>query len=358
MVGAGGLRVVVAAVAFAVLGILPAGAQGSEPLAILSGKTIRFIIGGTPSGTTDTYARPFFDGLKALLPSSTVVAQNIQGGAGILALVEAAAASPDTVTMVVVQSSVAGGQVIGSAAVSVDLRPFHAVGSFTHDQRVMTVRAALGINDFAGLLAHDGPLVTPVVLENSATHIEALLLSAVFPLDLEIIVGVDDDLRKSLVMAGDSDLHSNSIANLDDLLEGGYVVPILRLAKDGYPAELDALPSFADVVPANVPAAVVDGEDSLNRLGRFVLASPSTEPAVVDALRVAFDLVMASPELAAAYERQDLVLVPTSGAEVQRRLDQLLNDAGFIADFRAAVECGRRRAAGEEIVCFSGQRGR
>ncbi|MCC6984567.1 MAG: hypothetical protein IT535_14970 [Bauldia sp.] len=340
------------ALAIALPGAMTLQAQPADPLAILEGRTIRFIIGGTPAGTTDSYARPFFDGLKALLPRSTVVAQNIQGGAGVLGLVEAATASPGVITMVVIQSSVVGGQVIGSDSSAVDIRPFHAIGSFTHDQRVMTVRAGLGLPDFAALAAYGETLMTPVVLENSATHVEALLLSAFFPLRLEIIVGVDDDLRQSLVLAGDSDLHSNSWRNLANLIEGKVVVPVLRWAKDGYPPELDSIPTFADLVPSTVPAAVAEVEDSINRLGRFVLAAPATDPAIVDALRVAFDRVMTSPALISAYDQADLVLVPTGGEEMQRRLDQLLKDEAAIAAFRAAVECGRARATGAEISCL------
>src|SRR5262245_57949945 len=106
--------------------------SSADPLDILAGQTIRFIIGGTAGGTTDAYARPVLDELKAVLPKSTVLGQNLQGGAGALALIEASTAKPTTINLVVIQNSVIADQVVGSAQAPVDLKTFHPIGSFTH----------------------------------------------------------------------------------------------------------------------------------------------------------------------------------------------------------------------------------
>jgi hypothetical protein len=63
-------------------------AQADE-LDILSGKTIRFIVGAGPTSGTSKYARPFADELKRLLPDTTIRVQSIDGVGSALARDEA-----------------------------------------------------------------------------------------------------------------------------------------------------------------------------------------------------------------------------------------------------------------------------
>jgi tripartite-type tricarboxylate transporter receptor subunit TctC len=322
------------------------------PLDILAGETIRFIIGGSAGGTTDAYARPFLDELKAVLPHSTVLGQNLQGGAGALALIEANAAKPTTINLVVIQNSVIADQVVGSEQSPVDLKAFHPIGSFTHDQRLITVRTSLGPKRFDELVKFDRPLVLPVVNEGGSTHNDALVLAALTGLPLHIVIGVEDELRQTLILAGESDLHTNGYVNLRQLLDTGVIVPVLRMAKDGYPPELDDVPTLADVAPRGAPGEVLEIVDSLNRLGRLLLAAPSTDPAVIEALRIAFDQVMASARVAEAYRQRSLVLIPTGGAEVELRMRTLLADPSAAKTFQALLDCGRRKVGGEVIDCI------
>jgi tripartite-type tricarboxylate transporter receptor subunit TctC len=343
--------------AFAALAIgLAAGAEAEAQAAggfeALDGRTIRFIIGGSPGGTTDNYGRPVADGLKALLPRSEVLVQTFGGGGGsVLALVEAATASAATVNLVVIQNGPIYDQLLGSETLPVDVGRFHAIGSLTHDQRILALHASLGATTFEEALALDEPLITPVANATAPGNIEGLLLGAVTDIDLDIVVGVDNATRETMLLAGETDADINSYVNLKPLIESGVIVPVLRMSRDGYPPELDAVETLDTVVDPGTPDALIDIIDSLNRLGRLIVAAPGTSPAEIDALRLAFDRIMASPELREAYDRQDLVLVPTTGTEVQERMDALLADPAASAMFRAYVECGRRRAEGEAADC-------
>jgi tripartite-type tricarboxylate transporter receptor subunit TctC len=335
---------------------LGAGAQAQGQAAsgyeVLGGRTIRFIIGGSPGGTTDNYGRPVAEGLKALLPDSDVLVQTFGGGGGsVLALVEAATASDATINLVVIQNGPIYDQLLGSETLPVDVGRFHAVGSLTHDQRILAVHSSLGVTTFEDALALAQPLVTPVANATSPGNIEALLLGAVTGLKLDIVVGVDNATRETMLLAGETDADINSYVNLKPLIDSGVIVPVLRMSRDGYPPELDSVETLDAVVDPGTPEALIDLVDSLNRLGRLVVAAPGTSPAEVDALRLAFDRIMASPELRDAYDRQKLVLVPTTGTDVQLRLDALLADPEAAAMFRSYVDCGERRAAGEAIAC-------
>jgi tripartite-type tricarboxylate transporter receptor subunit TctC len=325
-------------------------AQPSPDMSVLADKTVRIIIGGPPNGGTDNYSRPFADGLKSLLPGTTVLVQNVAGGGGVLALIEAQA-SPNTINLVTIQNVVLYSQVTASETLPVDLLEFHAVGSFTHDQRVLAVRVALGASTFEDLAALGRPLVISAATEAAAARYEALILSALTDVRFRVLVGIDNATREMLFMSGDSDADLNGYNSLRSLIDSGVGMPILRMSVDGYPPELAGVQTLKDVAGSRAPAGLLGTMDSFNRLGRIVLAAPSTEPAVVEALRAAFDTIVASAELGEAYARQQLVLVPTAGADVDQRLQALLGEPAALETFRAFVACGERRAAGEAIAC-------
>lgn len=310
------------------------------------------VIGGSPGGTTDNYARPLIDGLKALEPTLTILTQNVQGGGGSLALAEVASARPGSITLAVIQTNPIYDILMQSAAIGPDLATFHAIGSFTHDQRLIALRAGLDIDSLAGLAELGRPIVTPVSGQGTPASIESYLLSAMTNLQFDIVLGTDDALRRTLLLAGDIDIILNSYVNLKDLIEAGELVPVLLMSPDGYPPELDHVPALAAVTSAQVPAQIVEMIDSLNRLGRLLMAGPNTDAAAIEALRRGFDEVMESDALKEAYRRFDLVWAPTTGADVEDRMATLVEDPAAAAVFRAYVECGRREVeTGASLVC-------
>jgi tripartite-type tricarboxylate transporter receptor subunit TctC len=334
------------------VGTLAASAQAANPaLAPLAGRTIRIVIGGGPGSGTDGYARPFVDTLKEVLPDTTVLAQNVDGGGGALAYVETQSAAGDVITVVISHSSPIYHQMRGTETAAFDLNLFHWVGALTNNQRVVVVRTGLGATDYAGVAALDEELVAAVTSATSPSNVETTLLGALTDLRLRIIVDIDDDLRASLMMAGDVDLAINSFYGWVPLIASGSVVPILRIGEDGYPPEAAGLPTLASVVPPGTPSKVIEVMESLNKLGRLVGAAPSTPPEIVESLKAAFAEVVADPDFAAAYAARELALAPTDGEEVARRISLLTGDPEAAALLNAFYACGEAEADAADAGC-------
>jgi hypothetical protein len=155
-----------------------------------------------------------------------------------------------------------------------------------------------------------------------------------------------------MFIAGELDALVSSYFNVRTLYESGYLLAILRTGESGYPPEFDALPSLADVALPGTPPEVIGIMDTLNVLGRLLMAAPNTEPATVTALRAAFDEVVASPGLAGLYEAQRLSLAPVPGRELEVRMHTLLADQGAGDIFRALLACGAESPA-TAIDCAS-----
>lgn len=244
-------------------------------------------------------------------------------------------------------------QLFGAETAAYDLNQFHWIGALTNSQRVMGARSSLQAPDFENALALRRLLILPVSNAMSPSDIEAKLIGAMTRLSLRVLVGVNESLRTTLLLSGEADLVINSFYSLRPYVDSGELVPLLRLGSTGYPAELNRLPSLGDVVREGTPAELVDLMDSLNALGRLILAAPRTSPEEVDALRHAFDLVVLMPTLSETYDRQGQILAPTTGAEVERRMSMLLGNA-LTRDLLAVyLDCAERESKDGDIDCLA-----
>lgn len=344
-------RAILAAFLF-LAGTLAAGAQAADPaLAPLAGRTIRIVIGGGPGSGTDGYARPFVETLKEVLPDTTILAQNVDGGGGALAYVETQSATGAVITVVISHSSPIYHQMRGIETAAFDLTRFHWIGALTNNQRVVVVRSGLGADDYADVAALDEEMVAAVTSATSPSNVETTLLGALTDLRLRIVVDIDDDLRSALMMAGDVDLAINSFYGWVPLIDAGAVQPILRIGEEGYPPEAASLPTLASIARPGTPAKVIEIVESLNKLGRLVGAAPATPPEIVATLRAAFAEVVARPDFAAAYAARDLALAPTDGEEVARRIAGLTGDPQAAYLLNAFFACGEAEASGSDADC-------
>lgn len=304
---------------------VPASAQGTvDPADALAGKTIRWIIASAPNSNTDNFARGLIAGMETVLPRSTIVAQNIPSSA--VALAEAESATGDALVVVVAHVTSIYGQMLGTEAFPTDLSKFQWIGALTNNERIVGVHSDLGVRSIAELAALGQTLVAPTRGDVQPGAIEGRVLAKMFGLDLNVVSDVDDALTNTLFLAGDADFVVNSYRTLMPLIEAGALTPILRLGEDGFPPELQAVPTLASVAPADAPGEIVNVIESLNRLGRLVMAVPRADQASVDALRAAFDQVTSSQALADYYRDHNLVLAPTPAAEVETRMNFLLAD--------------------------------
>jgi tripartite-type tricarboxylate transporter receptor subunit TctC len=311
-------------VAAVLLSVLPAGAQ-IAPADVLAGKTIRWIIASGPNSTTDNLARGLIEGMKASLPRTTILTQNI--GTSAVALVEAEAARGDAIVLVAAQISFDYGQMLGTEAFPTDLSRFKWIGGLTNNERIVGLRPGLGVDTMEDLAGLDRTLMAPVRGATTAGAIEAQLIASIFGLDLNIVSDVDENLTNTLFLAGDADFIVSNYRSLKPLIDAGALTPLMRLGEAGYPSELEALPTLAQTVPAGTPPEIVEIVDSLNRLARVVMAVPDTDPGDLQALRAVFDQVVVSEALAAFYGSHGLILAPTPGAEVEARMELLLGDS-------------------------------
>lgn len=344
-------------VSFALAALLWLGAAAAEEnvapeFAVLDGATLRFLISGNPGGGTDRYARTFIEGLQTVLPNTRILAQNAEGGGGTVALIEAQEERGNSINLVVTHTTPVFTQMLGTElSAAFDLNEFHWIGALANNQRILVVRTSIGETTIGGLARR--PLLGPVEVAGGAGDIEMRLVDVMTDLDIEIVPAVDDPLRDSLLLAGTVDLGAGNYLAMKPLIDTGTAIPLLRFGADGYPVAVAAtVPTLADVVRPGSSRLMVGILDTLNKLGRMVLAAPDTDPAAVAALRLAFDRVVAMPGMADNFAARNLLLAPTSGADLAEGIAVLLGDQAAKGLLDLYLDCADE-ADFAEIACLA-----
>lgn len=303
--------------------VVAAPANGNE-FDILKGQTIRVIIGSGPGGTTDTTARSFFKSLDEILPDTTIRIQNMRGSGGAKAVKELQEADGKLITVAIFGYSPIYGQLISPEISPYDLTRVHWIGALTKKQRVLAMQSGLGGTALATLPRLGRQAISATSDALSSTTIETLLLNAMFGLRMKIVRGTNDTQQAAMLLSGDIDAILGDPSEFDQQFKSGALIPVLRFSSDTVSPLLEGVPAISDIVPADVPQELVFLMETLDKTGRLLAAAPSTDPKIVDALRVAFGMIANDQSYFDEMARVGIAVAPTSGSELTERLEKVL----------------------------------
>jgi tripartite-type tricarboxylate transporter receptor subunit TctC len=186
----------------------------------------------------------------------------------------------------------------------------------------------------------------PVVLVPEAGNpstIEALLLNGAPDLRMKVVGGFNEGERNSMILSGDADILIGSYTTVRPLIDSGDLTPVVRFDATGYPDDIMKLPTLAEVLRPDAAKEVAEFLVLLNKVGRSIAAAPSTPADVVAALRTAFDMVIADPAYAKRMDELQLINSPTTGGDLETRMNGLLAESGSLGSILAdTIACGEK----------------
>jgi tripartite-type tricarboxylate transporter receptor subunit TctC len=123
------------------------------------GKTIRIMVGSTPGGFYDRWARLFARYMGKYIPGQPeIIAQNMPGAGSVIATNHVfSVAKPDGLTVVMPLNSVYVDQLVGRKEVQFDLRKFHWIGSPAVESVIMYMRADTPYKSIADIIKAKEP---------------------------------------------------------------------------------------------------------------------------------------------------------------------------------------------------------
>ena len=298
--------------------------RAQDASSFYAGKTIKMLVGMPPGGGVDAYARLLQRHIVRFLPGSPqIVVQNVPGAGSLRAVMSLVTSPDDGTSIVTFSSALLTEAILAPARVKVDFRSFAFLGNIGEDVRICYLRAGRGIRTWAQLVASDGVIFGSTTAGTSGST-DVAMLRSIFGVKLRKVQGYAGAADKRLALEkGEIDGDCAGWTSLpEDWVAQHKVDVMLRLSPTLLPRMSKDVPYGGDLVSGS-DRQVFDLLTAPIRMGRLFMVSGNVAPDRVAVLRAAFDKAMADAEFNAEAGKLGLMVSPTSGVEVARRVAAL-----------------------------------
>ena len=302
----------------------PAAAQGPE--SFYKGKTVRIMVGFTPGGGYDVYARQLARHYARYIPGNpTVVVQNMPGAANLKSVQYLAAGAPaDGTLLVTFNPGLITQSLTAPDKVPVKFLDYAWIGNVSEDFRVCFTWNATGIRSWRDFLAKDKVTFGNTGVGTSA-YIDDRMLTDLFGVKLHAVMGYPGSADKRIAIErGELDGDCGSWTSLpDDWLRDNKITLLVRFSPTLAPGMPASLPYAGDFLTDPKQKQILDLLTAGAVVGRPYIAPRGVPPDRLAALRAAFDATMKDPDFLADAARQRLLVTPMTGAQVETFIKEL-----------------------------------
>lgn len=293
------------------------------------GKTITIYVGFGPGGGYDMYGRLAADFLGAHIPGNPeVIVENMPGAGGRLAAQYLHSVAPqDGTALSVVVQSVAMDSATGTIPGGIDASQFNAVGRMTANYELGISWHDTGIATFEDTLSNTVAFASTGA--GSASAFVPKMLNDLEGAQYNIIPGYEGVASARLALeSGEVDAMMAGLAGLQssnpEWLEDGTINVLWQLATEAHPEFPDAvvIGQLGETEDEKAMYRLVAGAADI---GRSLITTPNVPQERLDALRAAFDAMIADPAFAQAAADRNLDLDPLSGAALQEVIESQMN---------------------------------
>jgi len=288
-------------------------------------KSITMVVGSTPGGGYDTYARMLARHLGRHLPSQPgIVVQNMPGASSLKAVQYLdSGASKDGSAMAAFNPGLITESLLNPDKVRLRFSEVAWIGSITRDLRACYAWAATGIKSWDDLKkAKRFNMGAPA--PGTSSFINAAVLKHLFGIAVHQVTGYAGSAEQRLAIErGELDGDCGAWSSVPaDWISGGKINPLIKftpLAVPGLPSGVPYVGEFANNKQAR---DVLDLLTMPDALGRPFVGSKQVPADRMAVLRAGFERTMADPQFLADAEKLDLpVSSPISGNEAQMMIE-------------------------------------
>lgn len=288
-------------------------------------KTIRIVVGFSPGGGFDTYARLIARHLGRHIPGNpSVVVDNMPGAGSLISANHIyRAAKPDGLTIGHFIGGLFLQQILGKPGIEFDARQFEYVGAPVQDHHLLWVAKSTGITGVQQWLASKKVIKFGGVGFGGGTDDIPAVVREVMGLPIQLVSGYKGTTEIRLAfnngeIQGIANSWEAMRATWSNEVNSGQLQIIMQMANQSHP-ELTQYPLAGEFVKTE------DGKKLLNTvtqvhsvLIRPYVLPPNTPKDRVQILRKAFQDTMKSPELRAESEKGKLDINPVHGEQLAK----------------------------------------
>lgn len=336
-------RIVIALTVLSFWGFgLIAAVQAQE--AFYKGKTIRIIVGFTPGGFYDRWARLFSKYMPKYIPGNPeVVVQNMPGAGSLIATNYVYnVAKPDGLTVGMVQYNIYMDQLVGRKEVQFDVRKFGWIGSPVSETVVLYMRKDAPYKSISDIVKAKEPPKCGSSGTAGSDYILAKLLEESIGAKFNTVLGyqggseIDIAVEKGEVVCRAHNISAhfgrepfNSWHKKDF---DRHIVQTGRKRDPRLPDTPTVYELFNEYKTPDVSRRVAQVMLVGGELGRPMLATPGTAPERLRILREAYAKALKDSELLAEAKKGKMEVDPTSGEELEDLIKKVMDQPQEVLD--------------------------
>jgi len=294
------------------------------------GKTVRIIVGFSPGGGFDTYARAIARHLGKHIPGNpAIIVENMTGAGSLIAANHVyKVAKPDGLTMAHFIGGLFMQQLQGRAGVEFDALKFEYVGTPVPDKPVCAFTKASGITTMERWMASKAPVKLGGTAPGSNTDDIPKILRAALGLPVQLVSGYKgtSDIRlaaESGELAGGCWGWDSIRATWRKGIESGDTVVVLQTLPKPHP-ELPKVPLAINFAKNEEARQLIQaGIHDVSAVIRPYVLTPGTPKDRVQIMRKAFMDTMKDREFLADAEKSKLDIEPQGGEELEKTVGRL-----------------------------------
>ena len=295
------------------------------------GKTLDLIIPTSPGGDYDIRGRMIARFLGRYIPGHpNIVARNMPGGEGIQAANHMANIAPrDGTVLHIIFQSMPSYQAMGGQAVEFDVRQFGWIGNTTDTPNVVNSWYTTGIKTIQDVMEKELVVGAPGGT-GTTSYLYPAAMNALVGTKFKIVTGYPggNDINLAMEKGEVGGRGSNSWASwksghpewiADKKI---YILVQIGLKRA---ADLADVPLMSELAKNDEDRQVLTFISSDMGISRAFVTTPGVPPERLAALRQAFMAMMKDPDFLAEAAKTQMDISPSSGEEVQKVADAILD---------------------------------
>ena len=315
--------------------IVPALAQQSVE-EFYKGKNVDLIIGYSPGGGYDLYARLVGQFLGEHIPGKpTIIPRNLPGaGSRIAANWIYEVAPKDGSVLGTADQSLSIAQAMGDKDFTIDTSKLIYIGNPNADNNTTVTWHTSPVKTIEDAMKTEIPMGAT---GGSTSSQYPKAMNAVLGTKFNVIVGYPggNDINLAMERGEVAGRGSNAWASWKstkaDWLKEKKINILVQIGLTKAP-DLPNVPLLVDLAKNNDDRALLKLLSAPTTIGRPIFTSPGVPEERVKALRAAFDATMKDPNFLAAAEKAKMDINPVSGAELQKIVAEIVATPKPIAD--------------------------
>ena len=318
------------------------GGRPAEAQSFYEGKTVRIIVGLTPGGGFDTYARVIARHMGKHIPGNpSFVVENMPGAGSLISANHIyRVAKPDGLTIGKFNGSLMLGQALGQPGVEFDARKFEFIGAAVKEDVVCSLTKASGVTSMEKWMASRAPVKLGGVAPGASPDNSGRVLKAVLALPIQVVSGYRGTAEIRLAvdsgeLAGACWSWESMRSTWRSALDAGDVVPVVQATGKPFP-DLPNVPLAINLAKSDEARRLIQvGLQDTGAFARPFVLPPGTPKERVQILRRAFQEALKDPALLAEAEKAKLTLDPVTGDELEKMVGELFTlDAALLAKLK------------------------